>query len=49
MLNTPDKRLAFFDASEPEFASMSVPAFRTRIRVWNDHPTQPENVVVAWG
>lgn len=49
ILNTPDKRLVFFDANEPEFASLSVPTGKTRIRVWIDHPTEPENVVIAWG
>lgn len=49
ILNTPDKMLVFFDANDPKFASLSVPTIKTRIRVWIDHPTQPENVVVAWG
>lgn len=49
VLNTPDKRLIFFDANEPDFASVSVPTTKTRIRVWIDHPREPENVVVIWG
>lgn len=49
ILNTPSKRLVFFDANEPEFASLPLPTIKTRIRVWVDHPTQPENVVIVWG
>lgn len=49
ILNTPDKRLVFFDANVPSFASLPVTTVKTRIRIWIDHPTQPEHVVVAWG
>ncbi|WP_432346196.1 hypothetical protein WMC41_21115 [Shinella yambaruensis] len=48
-LDTPDKRLVFFGANEPEFASVSVPTVKTRIRIWIDHPREPENVVIAFG
>ncbi|WP_168168935.1 hypothetical protein [Shinella sp. HZN7] len=48
-LDTPDKRLVFFDANEPEFASVSVPPVKTRIRIWIDHPREPENAVIAFG
>ena len=49
ILNTPNNELILFDAIEPEFASAKVPSTKTRIRVWIDHPIEPENVVIAWG
>ncbi|WP_426230833.1 hypothetical protein [Pararhizobium sp. DWP3-4] len=49
ILNTPNNELILFDAIEPEFASAHVPSTKTRIRVWIDHPIEPENVVIAWG
>jgi hypothetical protein len=49
MLNTPYRKLVFFDAEVENFATMPVPTVKTRIRVWIDHPRQPQNVVVAWG
>ena len=48
ILNTPNNELILFDAIEPEFASAHVPSTKTRIRVWIDHPIEPENVVIAW-
>lgn len=49
MLNTPDMKLLFFDANVDNFATIPLPTARTRIRVWIDHPREPEHVVVAWG
>lgn len=49
ILNTPNNELILFDAIEPEFASAQVPSTKTRIRVWIDHPIEPENVIIAWG
>ena len=49
ILNTPNNELILFDAIEPEFASTHVPSQKTRIRIWIDHPSEPENVTVAWG
>lgn len=49
ILNTPNNELILFDAIEPEFASAHVPSTKTRVRVWIDHPIEPENVVIAWG
>lgn len=49
MLNTPNNGLILFDAINPEFAIATVPSTKTRIRVWIDHPSEPENVVIAWG
>lgn len=49
ILNTPNNELILFDAIEPEFASAHVPSQKTRIRIWIDHPSEPENVTIAWG
>ena len=49
VLNTPDLEFILFDAIDPQFAIVQVPSDKTRIRVWIDHPTEPENVVIAWG
>jgi hypothetical protein len=48
ILNTPNKELILFDANEPQYAIASVPSATTRIRIWMDHPSAPENVVIAW-
>jgi hypothetical protein len=49
MLNTPDNKIILFDAVEPEMASAHVPATQTRIRIWTNHPTEPDDVTIAWG
>lgn len=49
MLNTPNNELILFDANEPEYATTTVPSMTTRIRIWMDHPAEPENIVIAWG
>lgn len=49
MLSTPNNELILFDAIEPEFAIAYVKSTKTRIRVWIDHPSEPENVTIAWG
>lgn len=49
ILNTPNNEIILFDANNPQFAISRVPSAKTRIRVWIDHPTEPENVVIAWG
>ena len=49
ILNTPNNEIILFDANNPQFAISRVPSAKTRIRVWMDHPIEPENVVIAWG
>lgn len=49
MLNTPNQELILFDANEPQYAIARVLSTKTRVRVWIDHPMEPENVVIAWG
>jgi hypothetical protein len=49
MLNTPDNKIIVSDANEPEMAKASVPTTRTRIRIWVNRPTEPDEVLIAWG
>ena len=49
ILDTPNQEFILFDAIEPQFAIVQVPSVKTRIRVWIDHPIEPENVIIAWG
>lgn len=49
MLATPDKIVLLFDANMPEILSMGVPTRMTRVRVWTNHPTEPDKVDVVVG
>jgi hypothetical protein len=49
VLETPEHRLDVFDANFPEILSMEVPGLRTRVRIWTNHPTEPDDVVIALG
>lgn len=49
ILKTPDKTLVLFDANMPEIMRMSLPSRKTRVRVWINHPTEPDEVIIALG
>lgn len=49
ILNTGNKEIILFDALEPQFAIAHVPSEKTRIRIWMNHPTSPDQVTIAWG
>ena len=49
MLETPKHRVDLFDANMPEILTMEVPGVRTRVRIWTNHPTEPDDVVIALG
>jgi hypothetical protein len=49
MLETPNKVVLLFDAEVDEFMSIRVPSLQTRICVWINHPTSPDEVVIAVG
>lgn len=49
ILNTPNNEIILFDANNPQFVIAHVPSGKTRIRIWIDHQTEPENVTIAWG
>jgi hypothetical protein len=46
-LETPEQRVDLFDANMPEILSMQVPGLQTRVRIWTNHPTEPDNVIIA--
>ena len=46
ILNTGNKEIILFDALEPQFAIAHVPSEKTRIRIWMNHPTSPDQVVI---
>jgi hypothetical protein len=48
VLNTPEKMLMLSDANT-DLLDIAVPTAETRIRIWIDHPTEPENIFIAWG
>jgi hypothetical protein len=48
LMNTPENKIMLSDAND-DIADIAVPTTRTRIRIWLDHPTQPENIVIGWG
>lgn len=49
MLKTPDYRVVVFDAHMPNILSMDVPGVVTRVRVWANHPSEPDDVIIALG
>lgn len=48
-LKTPERRVLLFDVNMPEILSMDVADHDTRIRVWTNHPSEPDEVVIALG
>lgn len=49
VLATPEHRVFLFDANIPEILSMDVPETRTRVRIWTNHKTEPDDVIIALG
>jgi hypothetical protein len=49
MLSTPFGVVILFDVNTPEIMSMAVPDKETRIRIWTNHPSEPDEVIVALG
>jgi hypothetical protein len=48
-VSTPSRELILFDAEMPEIMRAAVPSRDTRLRIWMNHPTQPDDVVIAIG
>lgn len=48
-IRTPEGQVLLFDANHPELLSLPVETIDTRIRVWTNHPTEPDEVIVAVG
>lgn len=49
LLQTPQSRVLLFDVNMPEILSTDVPGTQTRIRIWTNHPTEPDDVVIGLG
>ncbi|PWK63574.1 hypothetical protein [Aminobacter sp. AP02] len=49
MLATPEGVVLLFDANMPEICSMKVPGRQTRVRVWTNHPTEPDEIEIVVG
>lgn len=49
MLDTPRREVILSDAHSTELARKSVDTKRTRIRIWINHPTEPDEVTIAIG
>jgi hypothetical protein len=46
MLQSPGKRLVVSTSEKQVLLKLAVPAANSRIRVWTNHPTEPEKIVV---
>jgi hypothetical protein len=49
ILEVPSHRVVLFDVHMPEIVAADVPGSRTRVRIWTNHPTEPDDVVIALG
>ena len=49
ILDTPKHRAFLSDANEPKMLVMAVPEVRTRVRIWTNHKTRPDDVIIALG
>lgn len=49
IIDTPQRKVLLFDVNMPEILSMNVPDTQTRLRIWTNHPTEPDDVVIALG
>lgn len=49
MLDTPEYRVVISDAITPEMLTAVVPSIRTRVRIWTNHKTEPDDVIIALG
>jgi hypothetical protein len=48
-LDTPDGKIVLFDTNIPDILSMDVRVTRTRVRIWSNHESQPDVVVIGLG
>lgn len=49
MLATPRGVVLLFDANMPEILSMSVPGREVRVRIWTNHPLEPDEIEIVVG
>ncbi|MBO6717570.1 MAG: hypothetical protein JJ913_06380 [Rhizobiaceae bacterium] len=48
-IRTPRNQVLLFDANHPELLRCPVENRRTRIRIWTNHPTEPDRVTLVIG
>ena len=46
-LRTPDRSVRLFDANDPDIMHMSVASTRTRVRIWTNHPNEPDDIQIG--
>jgi len=46
-VRTPNRRVILLDANDDDIATVPVPGLVTRIRIWINHPTEPDEVTIA--
>lgn len=49
ILLTPEHQVILSDANTLEILSMDVPETKTRVRIWTNHKTEPDDVIIALG
>lgn len=49
MLDTPNRAVVISTVERETVLAMPVPSSRTRVRIWVDHPTEPDKVIVGVG
>lgn len=49
ILLTPDRVVIVFETNEPEIMRADVPGMTTRVRIWTNHPTEPDRVRIGLG
>ena len=49
IIKTPGRKVMVYDANIPEIFSMAVPTELTRIRVWTNDVSEPDDILIAVG
>jgi hypothetical protein len=47
MIDTPDKHIIVSSAEDVTFLEMPVRTKKTRVRIWTNHPTEPDEVIIG--
>lgn len=48
-IRTEDQKIVVFTAHLDIVISADVPTERTRVRIWENHPTQPDDIIIGYG
>jgi hypothetical protein len=49
LLETPSGKIVISTVEDDNILEADVPSVRTGIRIWANHPVEPDDIVVAWG